>query len=85
MKPMQFNSTTIQAGQESGMSARQSLRQELSALKALARNSWFLLGNVLLLIGGDDSVELCLTSSALQLTNHSSIAMSAHVSEDSGA
>jgi hypothetical protein len=81
MKQEQFNSTTGQAGQNSGVNAW----QVLANLKILARNSWFLLGNVLLLIGGDDSVELCLASPSLQLTNQNSRTLSTIIAKDSSA
>jgi hypothetical protein len=51
-------------------------------LKVWLSNSWLLLGNVLLLIGGDDSVELCLTAPSLELTQQSSSALSTHLIKD---
>jgi hypothetical protein len=58
-------------------------RQEsLRKLKAITRNSWLLLGNVLLLIGGDDSVELGLAGFSEQLPAHASMPRPAPIVKD---
>lgn len=51
-------------------------------LKAIGRNSWLLLGNVLLLIGGDDSVEISLAGFSGQWPAHASMAMPASIVKD---
>lgn len=79
MKSEKLNLTTGQVNRGRGINAW----RMLARLKIFARNSWFLLGNVLLLIGGDDSVELCQASSLLQLPPHTSIILPTDISEDS--
>lgn len=49
------------------------IMQDLSHLKLLLVGSWFFLGNVLLLIGGDDSVDLGIKPNTIQLLNQSSM------------
>jgi hypothetical protein len=56
MKPEQY---FLASGHENG---HQPFLQKLHFLKVLIIDSWFALGNVLLLIGGDDSVEIRFTS-----------------------
>jgi hypothetical protein len=52
------------------------IMEQLTYLKAILVCSWFFLGNVLLLIGGDDSVDLGIKANALQLLNQSSMTLS---------
>ena len=52
------------------------LQQGLSFLKALFVDSWFALGNVLLLIGGDDSVEIGFESLTSLTLNQAEIPLS---------
>jgi hypothetical protein len=47
--------------------------QVLSHLKAALVNSGFLLGNVLLLLGGDDSVEIVMNSRSCKVLDKSAI------------
>jgi hypothetical protein len=58
-------------------------RESLRRLKASVCNSWLLLGNVLLLIGGDDSVELGLAAFSVKLPDHASMATPAPSIKDS--
>jgi hypothetical protein len=51
-------------------------QQGLPKLKALFWGSWFALGNMLLLIGGDDSVEIGLQSHSKLMLTHSTISLS---------
>lgn len=52
--------------------------QKLFDLKTLFLDGWYALGNVLLLIGGDDTVEIGFKSHAIQLTGRSSITLTAN-------
>lgn len=54
----------------------QPLQQGLFFLKALIKDSWFALGNVLLLIGGDDSVEIGFESLTSLTLNQAAIPIS---------
>jgi hypothetical protein len=53
-----------------------SLQQGLFMLKALIKDSWFALGNVLLLIGGDDSVEIGVASFKSLTLNQAALPLS---------
>lgn len=53
----------------------------LACLKALLEDGWFALGNVLLLIGGDDSVDLRFRPFTLQVLHRPSIQLSAERNE----
>mgnify|MGYP001636543296 CR=1 FL=1 len=48
----------------------------LTKLKARCSEGWLALGNILLFIGGDDSVEIGLQSNTTQLFTHSTISLS---------
>lgn len=50
--------------------------QGLASFKAIVVDGWFALGNVLLLIGGDDSVELGFRSFSIQVANQTAIQLS---------
>lgn len=50
--------------------------QGLASFKIIVVDGWFALGNVLLLIGGDDSVELGFRSFSIQVANQSAIQLS---------
>ncbi len=71
MKPMQFNLKADNA--HSPHLKVMWLQQGLSKLKAYFIESWFVLGNVLLLMGGDDSVEIKFRPNTIHLLNQSSI------------
>jgi hypothetical protein len=70
MKPEQHDRITRHANRQ------RPLQQGLSVLKALFVDSWFALGNVLLLIGGDDSVEIGFESLASLTLNQTTIPFS---------
>jgi hypothetical protein len=57
--------------------------ESLRRLKTSVCNSWLLLGNVLLLIGGDDSVELGLAAFSVKLPAQASMAPPAPSIKDS--
>jgi hypothetical protein len=71
MKQEQYNhKTSYSSMQHSKIAA---ISQELSNLKATLVDSWFALGNLLLLIGGDDSVEIGMKFHSIQILNPSVI------------
>jgi hypothetical protein len=76
MKPMQFN---FKADDPYSLPHK---IQGLTKLKAYFIESWFVLGNVLLLMGGDDSVEIGFRSHAVHLLNQSSIPVSGNYTKD---
>ncbi len=80
MKPMQFNLKADSA--RSPHFKVMWLQQGLSKLKAYFIESCFVLGNVLLLMGGDDSVEIGFRSPAVHLLNQSSIPVSGNYTKD---
>jgi hypothetical protein len=79
MKPAQFNLNTddVPLPQHKSMF----LHQLLSKFKLYFIEGWFVLGNVLLLMGGDDSVEIKFRPNAIHLLNQSSIPFSGNYDE----
>jgi hypothetical protein len=65
MKQEQFNFKTLHIGRQQHMGALIDLK--LPSLKDLFFDSCHVLGNVLLLIGGDDTVEIGFKSQSIQL------------------
>lgn len=59
--------------------------QGLASFKTIVVAGWFALGNVLLLIGGDDSVEIGFKSLPIQLLNQSQIQLSPDSNEGHSA
>lgn len=62
---------------------RPPLQQALFFLKALCTDAWFALGNALLLIGGDDSVEIGFGSFAPLTLSQTTIPISGNDNEGS--
>jgi hypothetical protein len=75
MKPMQFDLKTDNAYSSLHKS------QGLTKLRAYFIESWFVLGNVLLLMGGDDSVEIKFRPNAIHLLNQSSMPFAGNYDE----
>jgi hypothetical protein len=62
---------------------RPPLQQTIFFLKAVLAGGWFALGNALLLIGGDDSVEIGFGALAPLALNQTIIPISGNANEDS--
>ncbi len=75
MKQEKFSRESVHTDGELRISV--SIGQKLLDLKALLLDSWYALGNVLLLIGGDETVEIGFKSDAIQLMSRSSITLTA--------